>query len=205
MFLMYLDMDHMHWICYVLKHSSSIWSATGTIIYLFISFDFHLFILFINLFSIFSFFLFQIIVLIYLYIWGVEKGYFLSLRLPPFTVTLSSWRVLQCIIVHKSQYMYAWRGGEFCAHGRACWPRTIISSADHNTGACVRQTADRSVDRQADSRSTAAGKTDRHTKTHRRKQYMQSCNVPREPLLLNKHPFCMSLFSVFHSPSLSLY
>jgi len=32
MFLMYLVMDHMHCICYVFEHSSSIWSVTGTII-----------------------------------------------------------------------------------------------------------------------------------------------------------------------------
>ena len=43
MFLMYLVMDHMHWICYVFKHSSSIWSATETIINWLILFYFVLF------------------------------------------------------------------------------------------------------------------------------------------------------------------
>jgi len=36
MFLMYLVMDYMHWICYVFEHSSSIWSVTEQwVIYLF--------------------------------------------------------------------------------------------------------------------------------------------------------------------------
>jgi len=32
MIRMYLVMDHMHWICYVFEHSSSIWSVNGRII-----------------------------------------------------------------------------------------------------------------------------------------------------------------------------
>jgi len=32
MFLMYLVMNHMDWICYDFEHSSSIWSITGRII-----------------------------------------------------------------------------------------------------------------------------------------------------------------------------
>ena len=32
MFLIYLVMDQMHWICYDFEHSSSIWSVSGRII-----------------------------------------------------------------------------------------------------------------------------------------------------------------------------
>jgi len=32
MFLVYLVIDHIHWVCYFFQHSSCVWSVTGTII-----------------------------------------------------------------------------------------------------------------------------------------------------------------------------
>ena len=50
MFLMYLVMDHMSWICYDFEHSSSIMSVTGRIIDSYCIIQFYLFILFIYVF-----------------------------------------------------------------------------------------------------------------------------------------------------------
>jgi len=58
MFIMYLVMNHMHWICYDFEHSSSIWSVAGRILIYVILFDF---------------FPPQIIVFIYLFVHILEK------------------------------------------------------------------------------------------------------------------------------------